>query len=55
VLDLLGRDVGALERGLDGDAAEVGRVQRRESAAQLADGGAGGCRGSRCGHERRVY
>ena len=27
VLDLLGRDVGALERGADGDAAEVGRGQ----------------------------
>ena len=28
VLDLLGLDLGALERGLDGDAAELGRVQR---------------------------
>ena len=38
VLHLLRRDVGALERGADGDAAEVGRVQRGKAAAHLADG-----------------
>ena len=47
VLDLLGLDVGALERGLDRDAAELGRLQGGEAAAELADGRAGGCRGSR--------
>ncbi len=41
VLDLLGRDLGALERGADGDAAEVGRVQRGQAAAHLADGRSG--------------
>ena len=39
--DLLGRDVRALERGADGDAAELGGLQGRQSAAQLADRGAG--------------
>ena len=32
-----GVDVGALERGLDRDAAELGGVERRQAAAQLAD------------------
>ena len=41
VLHLLGRDVGALERGADGDAAEVGRVQGGQAAAHLADGRSG--------------
>ena len=47
VLDLLGRDVGALERGLDRDAAELGGVERRQAAAELADRACGRCRGSR--------
>ena len=42
VLDLLGLDVGALQRGLDRDAAELGGVERGEAAAHLADGRAGG-------------
>jgi hypothetical protein len=37
VLDLLGRDIGALERGLDGDAAEIGGMERRKAAPELAD------------------
>ena len=44
VLDLLGRHVGALQRGLDGDAAELGGVQGRQAAAELADGRAGGAK-----------
>ena len=42
VLHLLGRHAGALQRGADGDAAEFGCFERGESAAELADGGAGG-------------
>ena len=38
VLDLVRLDVGALERGLDRDAAELGGVERDEAAAELADG-----------------
>ena len=38
VLHLLGGHVGALERGADGDPAQVGGVQRGEAAAHLADG-----------------
>ena len=44
VLDLLGLDAGALERGLDRHAAELGRVERGQAAAHLADGGACGPR-----------
>ena len=36
--DLLGLDVGALERGLDGDAAELGGVQRGEAPPSLPTG-----------------
>ena len=43
VLDLLGRDLGALERGFDRGATELGGVEARESAAELADRCAG-CR-----------
>ena len=50
VLDLLGADVGALERGLDGDAAELGGVDGGEAAAELADGGAGGAEDDGLGH-----
>ena len=37
-----GVDAGALQRGLDRGAAEVGRVERGEAAAHLAEGGARG-------------
>ena len=50
VLHLLGRDVGALERGLDGDAAELGGLEGGESAAELADGRAGGAEDHGLGH-----
>ncbi len=42
LLDLLGADAGALQRGLDRDAAELGRFERGEGAAHLADRGARG-------------
>ena len=50
VLDLLGLDLGALERGLDRDAAELGGVEGRQAAAQLADRGAGGAEDHGLGH-----
>ena len=50
VLDLLGRDLGALERGPDRDAAELGRVEGREPAAELADRRAGGGQDHGLGH-----
>ena len=50
VLDLLGLDVGALERGLDRDAAELGGVEGRQAAAHLADRGAGGAEDHGLGH-----
>ena len=53
VLDLLGLDAGALERGLDRDAAELGGVERREAAAHLADRGAGGAEDHGLGHRSR--
>ena len=42
LLDLLGGDPGAIERGLDHGAAEVGGVEGGESAAHLPEGGARG-------------
>ena len=48
--DLLGRDVGALERGPDRDAAELGGLQGGQAAAELADGGAGGAEDHGLGH-----
>ena len=54
VLDLLGRDVGALERGLDRDPAELGGVDGGEAAAELADGGAGGAEDDGLGHGASV-
>ena len=50
VLDLLGLDVGALERGLDRGAAELGGVEGGEAAAELADGRAGGAEDHGLGH-----
>ena len=50
VLDLVGRDVGALERGGDGGGAELGRVDGRQAAAELADGRAGGAEDDGLGH-----
>jgi hypothetical protein len=50
VLDLLAGDVGALQRGLDGVAAELGRVERGEAAAHLPDRGAGGAEDHGLGH-----
>ena len=49
---LLGLDVGALERGRDRDAAELGGVEGRQAAAQLADGRAGGAEDHGLGHRR---
>ena len=37
VLDLLGLDPGALQRGLDRDRPELGGVERRQPASHLAD------------------
>ena len=45
-----GATSGALQRGLDGDAAELGRRQGREAAAELADRGAGGAEDHGLGH-----
>lgn len=42
LLDLLGADAGALQRRLDRDPAELGRFERSEGAAHLADRGARG-------------
>ena len=50
VVDLLGADAGALERALDGDAAEVHRAQSGERAGELADGRAGRSDDHRTGH-----
>jgi hypothetical protein len=50
VLDLVGLDAGALERGLDRDAAELGGVEGRQAAAHLADRGAGGAEDHGLGH-----
>ena len=52
VLDLLGLDVGALERGLDRDAAQLGGVEGRQPAAQLADRRSGGAEDDGLGHVR---
>ena len=54
VLDLLRLDVGALERGLDGGAAELGRVERGEAAAELADRRARGAEDDGLGHRVSV-
>ena len=53
VLDLLGLDVGALERGVIAVAAELGGVERGEAAAELADRGAGGAEDDGLGHRSR--
>jgi hypothetical protein len=50
VLHLLGLDGGALERGLDRDAAELGRVHGGQAPAELADRGAGGAEDHGSGH-----
>ena len=50
VLHLLGLDAGPLERRLDRDAAELGGVQRGQSAAHLADRGARGAENHCLGH-----
>ena len=49
-LDLVGLDARALERLGDRDAAEVGRVERGERAAELADGRASGGEDHGLGH-----
>ena len=54
VLDLLGLDPGALQRGLDRDGAELGGVERGEAAAHLADGGAGGAEDHGLGHRMQT-
>ena len=41
--DLLGRDVGALERGADGDAAEIVAGSEDRPPPSLPIGRAGGC------------
>jgi hypothetical protein len=53
VLDLLGRHVGALERALDGQTAELRGVERAEAAAELADRRAGGAEDDGLGHVGR--
>ena len=50
-----GADVGALERGLDGDSAQFGRVQRGQAAAELADGRAGGAEDHGSWHRGAIY
>ena len=50
VLDLVGRDLGALERGRDRGAAEVGGVERGEAAAHLAERRARGAEDHGLGH-----
>ncbi len=50
VLHLIGRDLGALERGLDGAAAELGGVEAGEAPAELADGGSCGGKDHGLGH-----
>ena len=50
VLDLLGRHVGTLERGPDRGATELGGIDRRETAAELADRRAGGGEDHCLGH-----
>ena len=50
LLDLLGVDAGALQRGLDRVAAEVGGVERGEGAAHLAEGRARGSEDDCAGH-----
>ena len=47
VLDLLGRDVGALERGLDRGAAELGGVERWRGRRRACRSACGRRRGSR--------
>ena len=37
VLDLVGRDVGALQRGADGVGAELGGVEGGQTSAELSD------------------
>ena len=50
VLHLVGGDVGTLQRRLDRRAAELGGVERGESAAELADRRAGGGKDQCLGH-----
>ena len=50
VLHLVGRDVGALERRGDGGRAELGGIDGRQAAAELADGRAGGTEDHGLGH-----
>ncbi len=50
VLDLLGLDLRALQRRLDRHAAELGRVERGQAAAHLADRGARGAEDHCLGH-----
>ena len=53
LLDLLGINLGALERGAIAVAAELGGVERRQRAAHLAERGAGGAEDHCAGH--RVF
>ena len=50
VVDLLGSDAAALERGLDRDGAEVHRAELRERTGELADRRAGGRDDDGTGH-----
>ncbi len=54
VLDVFGGDVGALQGGLDGDTAELGRVKRCQTAAHLPDRGACGAEDHGRGHVSNV-
>ena len=54
MFDLLGLDPGALQRGLDRDGAELGGVERGQSAAHLADGGARSAEDHGLGHRMQL-
>jgi hypothetical protein len=51
VVGLVAGDAGALQRGLDRDAAEVGGREVLERAEQPPHGGAGAADDDRAGHE----
>jgi len=52
VVDLVGGDPGPLERGLDGQAAQISAAERREGAGELADGCASTSEDDGTGHVR---
>ena len=54
VLDLLGLDLRTLERGLDRGRAELGRVEARKAASELADRRTGGGEDHGLGHRHSL-